>query len=80
MIRFGLNVFLFESLSVLNLSAATKNVITWRWYLSYRNKNIGELSCLISLIETSPFRANQWTGFFMIETSVIKELEQHVFY
>ena len=31
-------------------------------------------------IETSPFicRANQWTGFFMIDTSVVKELNQNV--
>ena len=27
-IRFGLNVFLFKSLNVFNLSAATKNLIT----------------------------------------------------
>ena len=24
--------------------------------------------------------ANQWSGFFMLETSVMKELNQHVFY
>ena len=33
-------------------------------------------------IESSPFifRANQWTGFFMIETSIMKVLNQHFFY
>ena len=32
-------------------------------------------------IESSPFifRANQWTGFFMIETSIMKVLNQHFF-
>ena len=63
-IRYGLNMFLFKSLNVFNLSAATKNLTTN--YTFFVNSFI----C----------KANEWTGFFMIETSVIKELNQHVFY
>ena len=68
-------MFPFKSLSVFNLSAATKNLITNYTFF------VNSLITVTNHIETSPFifGANQWTGFFMIETSVMKELNQHVF-
>ena len=46
--------------------------------LSPQQKGKGGSTVCTYHIETSPFSfgANQWTGFFMIETSVMKELNQ----
>ena len=63
-----------QSLNVFNLLAATKNLITnYTFFIAH--------GAGIYHIETSPFncRANQLTGYFMIETSVMKELNQHDF-
>ena len=53
---------LFKGLNVFNLSAATKNLMSN--YIFFPSSII----C----------RANQRTGFYMIESSVMKELNQHL--
>ena len=70
-IHFGLIVFLFKSLNVFNLPAATKSLITNYTFLIN--------SFMLEVIGKCRAEQNQWIGFFMIETSVMKELNQHVF-
>ena len=72
-IRFGLIVLLFKRLNVFNLLAATKNlIINYTFFVNSVLTGVfihSNLSC----------RANQRTGFFMIETSVMKEFKPTCF-
>ena len=45
--------------------------LSWQRYLSYRHQAI-DLLC--KSMDSLICSANQWTGFYMIETSVMKEL------
>ena len=80
-------MFLFKSLNVFILSAATKNLwqitpslLTNSWR-GYSFIHIIQFIHSFNHVETSSFicRANHAAGFFMIETSIMKELNQHVF-